>query len=383
MENDLISEYYKIILNSKLFDKKWFVEKYEIDEILDPIMFYLKFGVDLDLDPSPHFDTSGYLNMYPDVKNRNMNPLVHYIKYGNAEGRLPKLFSFDDIEKSNLKKCIKGKKDFLFLINDANYELKQHFDINYINRFDSKTFIDDYYFKKELFNTNSIDYYYFVVPDKSFICHDLIPFDDSNMKSNLNNLDKIIPNFNEELDTTCYFKYDSHINFKGAAVLSFNYFKYIDNSFECDDFNRLMNNCSKIKVFESRDLLGEINYSYSIEERNNIKLSEITRIICDCESLQIPEEFLFCGKRESLFKRNENSFSDLRALVFRDSSFVMFDNYFYLFFRETFAYWDHLDIKKELIEWYKPDIIIELRTERFLENYSAPSWVKNREKIII
>lgn len=37
--------------------------------------------------PNKWFDTSFYLECNQDVKEKNINPLVHYIKYGKAEGR--------------------------------------------------------------------------------------------------------------------------------------------------------------------------------------------------------------------------------------------------------------------------------------------------------
>jgi hypothetical protein len=39
--------------------------------------------------PSPLFDPSWYLDSYPDVVRARLDPLVHFLKYGRAEGRLP------------------------------------------------------------------------------------------------------------------------------------------------------------------------------------------------------------------------------------------------------------------------------------------------------
>ena len=56
-------------------------------------------------------------------------------------------------------------------------------------------------------------------------------------------------------------------------------------------------------------------------------------------------------------------------------------NFLIPYFKESFFYWDHLNLDKELIEWFKPDIIIEIRIERFLENYEYPDWIKKQEKL--
>jgi hypothetical protein len=37
--------------------------------------------------PSPLFDTDYYLGTYPDVAAAGVNPLIHYLKWGRAEGR--------------------------------------------------------------------------------------------------------------------------------------------------------------------------------------------------------------------------------------------------------------------------------------------------------
>ena len=48
-----------------------------------------------------------------------------------------------------------------------------------------------------------------------------------------------------------------------------------------------------------------------------------------------------------------------------------------------FLFWDHGNMDKELIEWYKPDLILEIRIERFIEKLPTPQWVINKESIDI
>jgi hypothetical protein len=57
---------------------------------VDPRMHYLRYGAAEGRDPSPWFDTSFYLAEYPDVAAAGVNPLVHYVTKGAQEGRLPK-----------------------------------------------------------------------------------------------------------------------------------------------------------------------------------------------------------------------------------------------------------------------------------------------------
>ena len=80
---------YEIIKLSHLFDEKWYSEQYLTDEPTDPIKHYIDIGCKENYNPSPLFDTAWYLKENPDVKRSGINPLVHYIKSGRKEGRLP------------------------------------------------------------------------------------------------------------------------------------------------------------------------------------------------------------------------------------------------------------------------------------------------------
>ena len=56
---------------------------------LEPRMHYLCRGAAEGRDPSPWFNTRFYLAQYPDVATAGVNPLVHYVTKGAQEGRLP------------------------------------------------------------------------------------------------------------------------------------------------------------------------------------------------------------------------------------------------------------------------------------------------------
>ena len=40
-------------------------------------------------DPSAGFDTTDYLSHYLDVAAAHINPLIHFLQFGQAEGRSP------------------------------------------------------------------------------------------------------------------------------------------------------------------------------------------------------------------------------------------------------------------------------------------------------
>ncbi len=82
------------IETSEWFDAKWYLEQYpdiasEAQYGNSPALHYLKFGGFEGRDPSPHFDSAGYLKAYPDVALTGINPLLHYIRDGIKEERQP------------------------------------------------------------------------------------------------------------------------------------------------------------------------------------------------------------------------------------------------------------------------------------------------------
>ena len=77
----------KIIYDSSLFDEKWYRKTYSINKNEDCAYHYLNYGWKLGFNPSLDFDGNKYLELYSDVKNANICPLLHYIKWGNKEGR--------------------------------------------------------------------------------------------------------------------------------------------------------------------------------------------------------------------------------------------------------------------------------------------------------
>ncbi|MDR1196140.1 MAG: CDP-glycerol glycerophosphotransferase family protein [Endomicrobium sp.] len=86
----LLTKEEKFLLKSKLFDTHWYYKKYLADKrgADFPVKYYLKEGWKTGHNPSADFSGELYLQMYPDVKNENMNPLLHYEKYGKKEERV-------------------------------------------------------------------------------------------------------------------------------------------------------------------------------------------------------------------------------------------------------------------------------------------------------
>ncbi|WP_267360213.1 rhamnan synthesis F family protein [Methylobacterium sp. GC_Met_3] len=74
---------------SELFDAAWY-QAHQVPALsLDQAArHYLRQGATLGLSPGPLFDGPHYLAINPDVANAGLNPLLHYLDNGRAEGRL-------------------------------------------------------------------------------------------------------------------------------------------------------------------------------------------------------------------------------------------------------------------------------------------------------
>jgi hypothetical protein len=76
---------------SGLFDAKWYLARNPdvADARIDPLVHYLRHGPAEGRDPNPLFDSKWYLTQNPDVAAAEINPLVHYLRNGAREGRDP------------------------------------------------------------------------------------------------------------------------------------------------------------------------------------------------------------------------------------------------------------------------------------------------------
>lgn len=85
----LEKRYYILISESELFDNKWYLATY--DDVaksgIDPILHYLRYGAAEGRIASPYFDSVRYLADHADVRRSGLNPLVHFLLYGSKEGR--------------------------------------------------------------------------------------------------------------------------------------------------------------------------------------------------------------------------------------------------------------------------------------------------------
>lgn len=72
------------------FDSDWYLEEYEDVEKagLDPLWHYVEFGEQEGRRPNPFFDPIFYRARYPDLVEFGGSLLGHFLTYGNSEGRI-------------------------------------------------------------------------------------------------------------------------------------------------------------------------------------------------------------------------------------------------------------------------------------------------------
>lgn len=83
-------DYYKqLILKSGLFDENYYKrDNPDLKDNIDLLEHFILYGRQEERDPSANFRTRYYLEANEDVRNSNVHPLIHYIRYGQVEGRL-------------------------------------------------------------------------------------------------------------------------------------------------------------------------------------------------------------------------------------------------------------------------------------------------------
>jgi len=76
---------------SGLFDSSFYRDRYSdvASGGIDPLMHYVRDGAAEGRDPNPRFNTCFYLESNPDVRESGMNPLDHFHSHGWLEGRNP------------------------------------------------------------------------------------------------------------------------------------------------------------------------------------------------------------------------------------------------------------------------------------------------------
>lgn len=86
-----LAQQVRLVKGSGLFDRNYYLTNNPgvANAGVDPVVHYLTFGEREGRDPHPLFDSSYYLSHNPDVAGAGINLLVHYLRFGAYEGRDP------------------------------------------------------------------------------------------------------------------------------------------------------------------------------------------------------------------------------------------------------------------------------------------------------
>jgi len=143
----------KIIEKSGLFDVKYYLFTYSDvrQKNIEPIAHYIKHGAKEGRNPSGKFNTLFYLESNPDVVESKINPFVHYILHGKNEGREPMI-----------KKIIREIRDNGFK-STAN-KIKDKVNTNIQNK--QKIIIEDFAFQFKQNNKKDEQYIDFETKDE-------------------------------------------------------------------------------------------------------------------------------------------------------------------------------------------------------------------------
>lgn len=78
----------QLIASSELWDEEFYKSQFNIDwSAWDPIEHFIKIGEPLGYPPSIKFSVINYRTLNPDVAEKNINTLYHYLRYGCREAR--------------------------------------------------------------------------------------------------------------------------------------------------------------------------------------------------------------------------------------------------------------------------------------------------------
>lgn len=110
----------KIINHSALFNPEWYQSNYSIDGTISLANHYLQVGWRLGYDPSEVFSTNIYLEINQDVKEGNVNPLLHYETSGRKEGRKYRYNDEENVIRNSAFFDYKWYKEKYHLDEDEN-----------------------------------------------------------------------------------------------------------------------------------------------------------------------------------------------------------------------------------------------------------------------
>lgn len=286
-----------------------------------------------------------------------------------------------------MHKTVKGKDNYLFLINDAHNSLIKHT----TNQFRQSD-------KNIIWRKNINNLYLLVYPDKEVVCKNFLPNNIEIKYRSSFDIHKTILNDNlldvtNLLEPTDYYKTDSHINNKGNLKIYNYFFDFLKNKFPENKIEKKIFELNKVESLSLSSIgmgIGDLTWE---SNKKDIILDDISDIY-----YKMPDKYDFYCKlynyNEENFRILDNNLTDIsikyknqmidweivKNSIFYHKSKILCINKKVLFFYDSFLL-PCIQLYKNLFnEIYfikkpfnfadfnkiNPDLVFEFRIERFL-----------------
>lgn len=114
----------KLLESSDAFDEAYYRSANQLPDAefkrMSPAGHYLLKGAARWLDPSPDFCTEYYLRKYPDLNHPDVNPLAHFVRYGDDEKRIATRPSYSDVFTKARGEHLSDRPTLLVLVHDSS-----------------------------------------------------------------------------------------------------------------------------------------------------------------------------------------------------------------------------------------------------------------------
>jgi len=268
---------------------------------------------------------------------------------------------------------IVGKNKTLYLSD----EIKQH----YSNNNTDNTIVNTLNYYLSGLSKSNRNLFMFVVPDKSVICRDNLPepYNENNLYRHINYIKPNIKYNFIDLSVMCkltsndYYLTDSHINDVGSLKITKEIMKHfildehkineIDKVLQQTTMHNYKGDLTSPINLKNQELVTELNLCEHADKIRNIMFNSYENIITSVDI-----KYRFCFSRPSIYVYNKNAIINKTILIYGDSTtFNKIHELISFYFEKTFFYWNHFFVNADLIEAINPDVIIDIRTERFLD----------------
>ena len=221
----------------------------------------------------------------------------------------------------NLNHTIRGKKDTFFLVNDDANEIKQHYDKTYNKTLNIDDFIESQQSKEKFFKNNNKNYGLFVIPDKSVILRDKLPFDTEDyLFRYVDSLKEYLQDLSVILTQDDFLTNDSHINAESYLKIIAYIILQFTNEYDYYFYYTLLKSRVRIESIDFEgDLLSTKNWSYDYGKyHKRFQFIKSTKLVpkdkvTEISTEEIPEEFREFSSVKSRYFINNTGFSDKKA----------------------------------------------------------------------